>query len=150
MTLPAGIALRDAHPDDLEAIVSLMSRDASAAPIPAPTADHHQAFETIQWDPAHRLIVAVMGDDVVGCMQVVEIPDLATGRRRLQLADLRVAPEQRNRGIGSSLVRWAVHYGEGRDCTAVQLLHDRRCDRLARFYAGLGFEPSHAGYAYQP
>ena len=67
------------------------------------------------------------------------------GAPRALIEDVRVAAHCRNRGIGEQLVQWAVAEARGEGCRLVELFtHNTRVD-AQRFYARLGFQPSHVG-----
>ena len=79
---PAPVTLRRAVGDDLTAIVGLLAADQLGA-----TRDgistagdllaYRRAFEAIDGDPAHILVVAQAGDDIAATMQLSFIPGLA-------------------------------------------------------------------------
>jgi ribosomal protein S18 acetylase RimI-like enzyme len=83
---------------------------------------------------------------VIGCLQLCILPGLSSqGASRGLLEDVRVAAHCRSRGIGESLVQWAVAEARGRGCKLIELLtHHTRVD-AQRFYKRLGFQPSHVG-----
>jgi len=76
---PAPVTLRRAVGDDLTAIVGLLAADQLGA-----TRDgistagdllaYRRAFEAIDGDPAHILVVAQAGDDIAATMQLSFIP----------------------------------------------------------------------------
>ena len=92
-------------------------------------------------------MVAQDGDGaVVGCLQLCILPGLSSqGAWRGLIEDVRVATDRRSRGIGEQMVQWAVAEARARGCKLVELLtHNSRVD-AQRFYARLGFQPSHVG-----
>ena len=58
---------------------------------------------------------------------------------------VRIATHYRSRGVGEKIVQWAVAEARAKGCALVELLtHSTRVD-AQRFYARLGFQPSHVG-----
>jgi ribosomal protein S18 acetylase RimI-like enzyme len=67
------------------------------------------------------------------------------GASRGIIEDVRVATHCRSRGIGEQLVQWAMSEARARECKLLELFtHHSRVD-AQRFYARLGFQPSHVG-----
>jgi len=91
--------------------------------------------------------VARDADRIVGfvCARIVENPSCAampTARHVLQIEELFVRPEARQRGIGSALMRAAVRRGRERGVTSCHVFTATRdTDRVLRFYRRHGFQP---------
>lgn len=125
------------------------ARERIADPLPA---CYFEAFARVDADPNVRLVVAqgegVHGNQgaVIGCLQLSILPGLSSqGASRGIIEDVRVATHCRSRGIGEQLVKWAIAEARARDCKLVELFtHNSRVD-AQRFYARLGFQPSHVG-----
>jgi len=144
MTLDIRVARRE----DLPAIIDLLNADYIPRPPAqaAPTAAQLRAFETISAHPDHDIIVAVMGAEVVGTMQLLMLPGLAhEGRWRMQVEAVRVKSELRSQGIGSRLMEWAIDRAQERGCWVVQLTSNAARTEAHRFYERLGFKKSHVG-----
>jgi ribosomal protein S18 acetylase RimI-like enzyme len=145
------VTIRRARREDVGVIVAMLAddplgraRERIEQPLPA---SYFRAFEALENDPNIQLVVAEDNDGaVVGCLQLCILPGLSSqGASRGLLEDVRVAAHCRSRGIGESLVQWAVMEARGRGCKLVELLtHHTRVD-AQRFYKRLGFQPSHAG-----
>ena len=79
------------------------------------------------------------------CARVVDNPGHAAmpaARRLLQVEELFVRPEARQRGIGSALVRAALQWGRERGVAAFHVFTATRdTDRVLRFYRRHGFQP---------
>jgi ribosomal protein S18 acetylase RimI-like enzyme len=106
-----------------------------------------RAFEALDREPNIRLVVAEDAKGaIVGCLQLCILPGLSSqGASRGLIEDVRVATHCRSRGIGEQMVQWAVAEARARGCKLIELLtHHSRVD-AQRFYARLGFQPSHAG-----
>jgi ribosomal protein S18 acetylase RimI-like enzyme len=151
MAATSPVTIRRARRDDVGAIVAMLADDPlgrarERLEHPLPPA-YFRAFETLERDPNIRLMVAEGNDGVVvGCLQLCVLPGLSSqGASRGLIEDVRVAGHCRSRGIGESLVQWAITEAQGRNCALIELLtHHTRVD-AQRFYARLGFQPSHVG-----
>jgi ribosomal protein S18 acetylase RimI-like enzyme len=151
MTAISPIILRRARRDDVGIIVAMLAddplgraRERLEEPLPV---CYFRAFDALEQDPHIQLVVAQDGDGaVVGCLQLCILPGLSSqGASRGLIEDVRVATDRRSRGIGEQMVQWAVAEARARGCKLVELLtHNSRVD-AQRFYARLGFQPSHVG-----
>jgi ribosomal protein S18 acetylase RimI-like enzyme len=145
------VSIRSACLDDLTMIVGLLADDeigvlrestqASFAP------SYEQAFVNVQGDPNSELLVATIGEKVVGCLQLTQIAGLSyRGSRRCQIEDVRVLTKFRAVGIGTMLLNEAENRAKLRGCKLLQLLvHSDRVD-AQRFYRRCGFESIHLGF----
>jgi GNAT superfamily N-acetyltransferase len=148
---PALVTLRAAGQGDIPALVSLLAADQlgttrdgvrDAADLAAYTA----AFEAIDADPAHILVVAELAGEMVGTMQLSFLPGLARrGALRAQIEAVRVADGNRGSGLGAGMIRWAIDEARRRGCALVQLTTDKSRLDAHRFYQRLGFVASHEG-----
>lgn len=143
--------IRRARREDVPAIVAMLADDPLGSarerleePLPA---SYFEAFERIDRDGGLALVVAEDGEgNVVGCLQLCILPGLSSqGACRALIEDVRVASHCRSRGIGEQLVQWAVAEARARACRLVELLTHRSRVDAQRFYARLGFAPSHVG-----
>lgn len=150
-TLSVGEAtyrLRRAARSDVPAIVELLAADQLGATRDGgDLAPYLRAFEAIDADPAHLLMVATSeAGPVVGTMQLTFIPGMARrGSLRAQIEAVRVADAHRGQGLGEALFTWAIGEARRRGCSLVQLTSDRRRPDAHRFYERLGFVNSHEG-----
>lgn len=134
---------------DIPAIVALLTDDPLGADRELPVeADHYDhAFTAKSRDPNQLLIVACLGDVVVGTMQLTFIPGMSRGgATRGQIEAVRVSSSHRGAGIGEALFAWAIERCRERGCSIVQLTSDRQREDAHRFYERLGFEASHVGF----
>ena len=146
----AELTFRRATADDLTAIVTMLADDVLGAsrerlenPLPPP---YHTAFGEIDRDPNNELVVACMGDVVVGVLQLTFIPSLShLGSRRALIEGVRVSSAHRSSGIGTKLFEWAIARARERGCRMLQLTTDKRRPDAKRFYEALGFVASHDG-----
>jgi len=145
------IAFRQAVPADLPAIIALLANDIlgrqredSRAP---PNPRYADAFEAILADPNQLQAVAVLGDEVIGALQLTFIPGLARiGAWRGQIEAVRIAEAHRSSGVGQQMFEWAIAQCKARGCDLVQLTTDKARPDAHRFYERLGFVGSHIGY----
>lgn len=141
---------RDADREDLTAIIELLADDPLGAlrelltnPLPQSYLD---AFDAISADPNNRLIVAVLGGQIAGTMQLTFLPGLShQGSWRCQIEGVRISKSFRSQGVGRRMIEWAIGQAAERGCRFVQLTSDKTRSDALRFYENLGFKASHAG-----
>lgn len=142
------VRVRRARRADVPAIVALLADDVlgQSREDPGDLAPYVAAFERVDADPAHLLVVAEAGSEVVGTLQLTVLPGLSRrGALRAQVEAVRVADSQRGRGLGRALVLWAVEESRARGCSLVQLTSSKQRTDALRFYERLGFVASHEG-----
>jgi GNAT superfamily N-acetyltransferase len=146
------VELRRAVAEDLPALVALLADDPlgstreGASDSEEELAPYRRAFAQLDADPAHLLVVAVAGEDVVGTFQLSFLPGLARrGALRAQFEAVRVRADHRGRGLGAAMIGWGIDAARRRGCALVQLTTDKGRPEAHRFYAGLGFVASHEG-----
>ena len=151
MAAISSITIRHARRDDVGVIVAMLADDPLGSarerledPLPA---SYFRAFEVLEHASHIQLVVAEdEGGAVIGCLQLCILPGLSSqGASRGLIEDVRVATHCRSRGVGERIVQWAVAEARAKGCALVELLtHNTRVD-AQRFYARLGFQPSHVG-----
>lgn len=147
----SSVVLRRAVAADVPTIVSLLAADQLGATrdgvtTPDELASYQRAFREIDRDPAHLLVVAQSGADVVATLQLSFIPGLARhGALRAQIEAVRVHEPYRSRGLGAAMMGWAIEEARRRGCGLVQLTTDKARPDAHRFYERLGFVASHQG-----
>jgi len=151
MDAASSITIRRARRDDVAVIVAMLADDSLGSarerledPLPP---SYLRAFDVLETDSSIQLMVAEDSDGaVVGCLQLCILPGLSSqGASRGLIEDVRVATHCRSRGIGEQIVQWAIAEAQARGCKLIELLtHNSRVD-AQRFYARLGFQPSHVG-----
>ena len=147
---PATLKFRRARRSDVTAIVRMLAADTLGAqredctdPLPP---EYFAAFDAINADPAHELIVAEIDTQLVGTLQLSFLPSLShRGALRAQIEAVRVDASLRGRGIGRQVLEWALARARERGCAMVQLSSDLSRLDAQRFYAQLGFVASHVG-----
>ena len=145
--LTCRIATRSDVPVILELLADdEVSRARDGAVSEAADAAHWAAFEAIDADPRNELIVADDDGEVVGTFQLTVTPSLSHGGRdRMTIEAVRVRGDQRGRGLGRSMMEWALDRGRERGCGIAQLTTDKRRSDAHRFYVSLGFSATHEG-----
>ncbi|MFJ9993071.1 GNAT family N-acetyltransferase [Pseudomonas putida] len=143
--------MRRATLDDLPAIVALLANDALGATREDSSLPLHrryeEAFTAIDADPNQYLAVAVLGEKVVGTLQLTYIPNIShLGSWRAQIEAVRVDEDMRGTGMGRKLFEWSIQQAQERGCSMVQLTCDRSRPDAHRFYESLGFVPTHTGF----
>jgi GNAT superfamily N-acetyltransferase len=147
----ARVTLRRAEAGDVPGIVGLLAADQLGATRDGvgraeDLAAYQAAFAAIDRDPAHLLIVAQSGPDLVATMQLSFLPGLARrGALRAQIEAVRVHEAYRDRGLGAALFTWAIDEARRRHCALVQLTTDKSRTSAHRFYERLGFAATHEG-----
>ncbi|MBD2899873.1 Aminoalkylphosphonate N-acetyltransferase [Actinomadura sp. RB99] len=147
------VTFREATAADLPEIVRLLAddplgatRETLAEEIPEA---YVTAFAAIEKDPNNHLIVADVAGTVAGTLQLTYIPGLTyTGGERAQIEGVRIAADERGRGLGQTMLAWAIDQARARGCRVVQLTTDRQRPDAIRFYQKIGFRPSHMGMKY--
>ena len=144
------ITMRTARREDVPAIVRLLAADRLGATrelVEEPVAaNYFRAFDEIAADPGNELLVAVQGDQVVGCLQLTIIPGLSrVGMKRGQLESVRVGSRHRGARVGEQLVLEAIARARAAGCGLVQLTSDSSRADAQRFYQRLGFVATHVG-----
>lgn len=104
------------------------------------------AFVEISAHPDSELIVATLGGEVIGTLQLTFVPGLSSdGAWRAQVEGVRVRADLRSRGIGAQMMAWVIARARERKCWMIQLATNRARVDAHRFYERLGFKASHVG-----
>ncbi|HUF00172.1 MAG TPA: GNAT family N-acetyltransferase [Anaerolineales bacterium] len=149
MTLPA-IVFRLATRADLPSIVRMLADDdlgSQRERYEDPLADsYYSAFEQVEKDPCHELIVAERSGEVIGTLHLMFLPSVSfQGGLRAQVESVRVDKRFQSQGIGSEVMQWTMERARRRGARVVQLTtHNTRID-AHRFYVRLGFMGTHLG-----
>lgn len=141
-------SLRRATKADLPRILALLVDDQLGATRENldDLAPYERAFEMIDGDPAHLLVVGELGGEVVATFQLSYLPGLSRrGSLRAQIEAVRVDDALRGQGVGALMIQWAIDQARARGCSLVQLTTDKSRAAAHRFYERLGFVASHEG-----
>ena len=144
------IAFRLAKRNDLPSIVRLLADDGLGSqrerdedPLPE---SYYMAFEKINSDPNHELIVAEMNGEVIGTLHLMFLPSISfQGGLRAQVESVRVGTEYRSQGIGREMIKWAIERARQRGAHILQLTTHMSRKDAHRFYERLGFNGTHLG-----
>ncbi|MDL1911044.1 GNAT family N-acetyltransferase [Chloroflexi bacterium CFX6] len=144
------VEFRTAERKDLPSIVRLLAEDELGNrreryedPLPG---SYFEAFELIENDPNHELIVAELNGEVIGTLHLMFLPSISyRGGLRAQVESVRVEGRYRDRGIGSEMMKWVVERARGRGAHLIQLTSHKSREEAHRFYERLGFTKSHVG-----
>ncbi len=108
---------------------------------------YEAALRAIDADPNNELFVAVLEELTIGTFQLTFLPGIMrAGMWRGLIESVHVVPEQRNKGYGGEMMRWAIERCRKRGCGLVQLTSNKQRPDAHRFYRALGFEQSHEGF----
>lgn len=148
---PSVTTFRAAQADDLDAIIALLADDdlgQSREHVATPTDPAYlAAFRAIVDDPNQLLAVVEDADGLAGCLQISFIPGLSRrGMWRGQIEGVRIARRLRGKGLGRTMLDWAIERCRERKCQLVQLTSDKSRSDALRFYESLGFVASHEGF----
>lgn len=144
------ITFRRAVQSDLPAIVYMLADDdlGSQRERPeTPLAESYlTAFERIDADQNHELIVAEMNGEVIGTLHLIFLPSISyLGGTRSQVESVRVDSRYRGKGIGAQMMAHAIQRAKEHGAHVMQLTsHETRKD-AHRFYEKLGFKKAHVG-----
>jgi GNAT superfamily N-acetyltransferase len=149
MTLP-DIRFRLAQRADLPSIVRMLADDDLGSqreryedPLPEP---YYSAFDQIQSDPNHELIVAARNGEVISTLHLMYLPSISyQGGLRAQIESVRVDQRFQSQGIGSAMMKWAMERARQRGAHIVQLTTHKTRKDAHRFYERLGFKGTHLG-----
>ena len=138
------VRVREARSADVGAMVELLGylfkqeRDFSPAP-----AKQRRALEIILAQPAMgRLFVLTRASKILGMVSLLFTISTAEGGKAAWLEDLVVRPDQRDRGLGTRLLRAAVDWARKEGLARITLLTDADNARARRLYQRQGFAAS--------
>ena len=96
--------------------------------------------------------IYVMTDEsneaLVGCFQIMFLPHVSfQGMKRSQVESVRVRSDQRGKGLGSELMKFAIELSREEGCGIFQLTSNKsRIEKAHKFYRKLGMDSTHEGY----
>ncbi|WP_273502515.1 GNAT family N-acetyltransferase [Paracoccus sphaerophysae] len=139
---------REATRVDVPAVVALLADDVLGhGRESADLAPYLAAFDAMQDEGGNRLIVAEQDGRIVARYQLTLISGLSlTATRRAHVEGVRVAADLRGRGLGAALMADAEARARTAGGQLIQLVTNATRTDAHRFYARLGFTPSHIGF----
>jgi GNAT superfamily N-acetyltransferase len=137
---------RPATSTDVPAIVALLADDALGAGREDLTDLETYAAAFARLDANTLLAVAEIEGQVRATLQMTVIQGLSNrGGRFALLQAVRVDSSLRGQGVGGVFIAWAMGQARDRGCSAIELFSHESREAAQRFYARLGFAPSHVG-----
>ena len=135
---------------DLPSIVRLLAdddlgrqRERYENPLPE---SYYSAFEQIEKDPNHELIVAEQDGEVIGTLHLMFLPSVSfQGGLRAQVESVRVDKRFQSQGIGTEMMKGAMERAKQRGAHVIQLTTHTTRLNAHRFYERLGFKGTHLG-----
>lgn len=147
----SGLTLREAGPEDLEAIIRLHEEDELGTHGDAWTPDNRPAYEAaftaIVRSPDNALFVALDGEEVVGTFQLTFIPNLTgRGALRVKVESVKVKAARRSGGIGARMMAFAETEARARGAAMLELTSKKTRGAAHRFYERIGYTRTHEGF----
>lgn len=147
------LTYRKAVEADLPFIVKVLTDDAVRATDDRPDEPFHPryvaALRELEADPNQMMMLAMLGDETVGTIQLTFIPGISgLGTKRCLVEAVHISPAHRSKGLGTELIQWAIEQARQRGCGMVQLTSNKKRFDAHRFYERLGFLKSHEGFKY--
>jgi GNAT superfamily N-acetyltransferase len=145
------MTFREATRDDVFEIVKMIANDKLGQlredfkdPLPD---KYYVAFENIKNDTNQELIVLENEEgELIGTLQLSFLQYLTyQGGIRAQIEAVRIREDQRGKGIGEKMFRWAIERAKERKAHLIQLTTDKKRPEALNFYEKLGFKASHEG-----
>jgi GNAT superfamily N-acetyltransferase len=139
-------SIRQALPSDLDGLLILY---AQLNPSDPPLTDEVAApiFADILARAGMLVLVAVSGEQIVGSVTLVVLPNLTRGGAPYALAENVVTHDQyRRQGIGKALLAKAARLAEAAGCYKLMLMTSRPEPHVRDFYTGCGFSQNKVGF----
>ena len=135
------VRFEQAKASDLPRLVELLGiLFESEAEFSADAEKQRAALQAILSDPGKgRIYVARDGREVVAMCSLLYTISTAEGGRAALFEDLVVAPEQRKRGIGASLLKYVIEQARAEGVLRLTLLTDMQNERAQAMYRRVGF-----------
>ena len=149
-TTNPNLIIRKAKREELAELVRLLqegSREPSEAPGSPLVPEYAAAFERIDADPSHELLVAELDGKLVGTLQLTLVQYLNLRGKRVGFIEaVRVAEAQRRGGIATAMLNDAMARAKAHGCSEVRLTSHPSREAAHRLYAKLGFKATHTGF----
>lgn len=140
MDTPVTIEL--ASEADSEALLRLLGAQLDEHAIAVDAGSLGRAIDEVLSDPERgRFLIARIDGEPVGVAYLAYLWTLEHGGKAAWLEELYVAPERRERGLGTKLLKAACDRARLDGCVAVDLEVEASHARAARLYAREGFRP---------
>ena len=137
---PAAEAVREAVPEDAEALHALMGELADTLGDQRPRFGAMRAqLEKLLAEPGARVLVVEGAEDLVGAASMWIKPDLAHGDVVIEVPMLVVSGNARRRGVGQLLVKEIRRIAAEENAALIELVATKENDVARAFYKSLGF-----------
>ncbi len=145
------VSIRTANREDLPEIIALFASDPIGGHGDTTALDAYPdylaAFERIMATPTETLYVAELDGAVVGTFQTTVLTTLSgRGSSNLLIEAVQTRKDMRGRGIGETMMRFAVESARQQGLSKIQLSSNKARVDAHRFYERVGFEPSHLAF----
>ncbi len=143
--------LRPATEGDLPAVLALYAQPGMYDGQVLTLEEARTIFAQFGRHPDYTLYVAEQDGAVVGSFALLVMPNLAhRGAPSAVVEDVVVAPSAQSRGIGRSMMAFALAEAGRKGCYKLALSSNLRRTRAHRFYAGLGFRQHGWSFLVEP
>ena len=135
------------HQRDIVTLISAYATDPMGMGRPLPDAVRNSLIQNLQAHPTTRIFLAYADGVACGLATCFVGFSTFTARPLINIHDLAVLPQFRNRGIGPQLLRAVEAEARAMGCVRLTLEVLRVNHRARRVYHALGFGPSAEGDA---
>jgi len=130
------IVIRDAEPDDCQAIADLLEE----LGYPQNTSYPRKKIRALSKRLKDRILVAQKQDTVVACLSLHIMPLLHKPGNLCRVTALIVAKAERGKYIGRRLMEIAETYAQANDCSLMEITSGEQRTDAHCFYAQLGYK----------
>jgi len=124
----------------------ITTSDAEQGRIPS-LDDCRRVFADISAYPGHELVVAEHGDEVIGTLVLLIVPNLSHGALPWALVENMVVDRRHQRGgVGKALMDYALAHAREAGCYKITLSSNKKRRDAHRFYLAVGFNPTAHGF----
>jgi len=136
-----GVVVREARPDELDAIGDLRVAAYRADGFLSATSGYAATLRALGADGQGEVLAAVDGGQIVGTIMLLGWPagQMARGPGEAEVRALAVAPDARGRGVGAALVTAVIEHAAGRGIRQLVLLTLPEMRAAHRLYGQAGF-----------
>lgn len=149
----APLTIRVAEERDLGAIVALYADDILGKTREAAgnqdLSGYREGLMRVLACSATDVYVAERDGEIIGTFQLTYTPGVAQkGLLRATIEAVRTRADLRGQGIGADMMTFVLADARARGAGYVQLTSNNEREGAHRFYARLGFKPTHTGFKY--
>ncbi len=135
------VKIREALPKDYASIMSLYRQLQPEDPI-VDESKGKLVFENIIESGINFLLIGEIGNSVVSSCYLNVIPNLTRELHPYAVLENVITDQDfRNKGIGKSIIQYAINMAWEADCYKVMLLTGRKEESTLKFYKSCGFQP---------